>query len=49
MVVSVTGYTMLVTSQYYVIFTFATNVLAKFVHSTCIFRDAGEAAGHGDH
>jgi len=25
-----------------------TNVLAKFVDTTCIFRDAGAAVGHGE-
>ena len=42
-VVIVTGYTLIVTSQYVVIFRFATNVLAKFVDTTCIFNDAGGA------
>jgi len=46
-VVIVTGYTLFVTSQYDVIFTFATNVLAKFVDTTCIFSDAGVAVGQG--
>jgi len=48
MVVIVTGYTLFVTSQHDVIFRFATNVLAKFVDTTCIFRDAGAAVGHGE-
>jgi len=30
------------------IFTFANNVLAKFVDTTCIFRDAGAAVGQGE-
>jgi len=47
MVVIVTGYTLFVTSQYNVIFRFAMNVLAKFVHITCVFRDAGAAVGQG--
>ena len=47
MVVIVTGYTMFVTS-YDVIFRFATNVLAKFVDTTCVFRDAGAAVGQGE-
>jgi len=41
MVVLVTGYTLFVTSQNDVMFRFATNVLAKFVDTTCIFSDAG--------
>ena len=40
MVVIVTGYTSFVTPQYDIIFTFANTVLAKFVDTTCIFRDA---------
>jgi len=40
MVVIVTGYKPFVTSQYDVIFRFATNVLAKFVDTTCVFKDA---------
>jgi len=48
MVVIVTGYTLFVTSRYDVIFTFATNVLTKFVDTTCIFRDAGAAIGQGE-
>jgi len=48
MVVVITGYTLLfVTSQYDVIFRFATNVLAKFVDTTCVFRDTGAAVGQG--
>ena len=47
MVVIVTGYTLFVASQYDVIFTFATNVLAKFVDTTCIFRDVGSTVGQG--
>jgi len=39
MVVISTGYTLFVTSQYDVILTFANNVLAKFVDTTCILRD----------
>jgi len=45
MMVIVTGYTLFVTSQYDVIFRFATNSLAKFVDTTCAFRDAGAAVG----
>jgi len=48
MVVIATGYTLFVTSQYDVIFRFATNVLAKFVDTTCIFSDAGAALGQGE-
>jgi len=48
MVVIVTGYTLFMTSQYDVIFRFTTNVLAKFVDTTCIFRDAGAAVGQGE-
>jgi len=47
MVIIVTGYTLFVTSQYDVIFRFATKVLEKFVDATCIFSDAGAAAGQG--
>jgi len=47
-VVIVTGYTLFVTSQYDVIFKFVTSVLAKFVDTTCIFSDAGEAVGQGE-
>ena len=47
MVVIVTGYTLWVTLLYDVIFTLATNVLTKFVHTTCIFRDAVAAVGQG--
>jgi len=47
MVVIVTGYTLCVTLQYDVIFTLATNVLAMFVDTTCIFRDPGAAVGQG--
>jgi len=48
MVVIVTGYKLLfVTSQYDVIFRFATNVLAKFFDTTCVFRDTGAAVGQG--
>jgi len=46
--VIVTGYTLFVTSQYDVIFTFANNVLAKFVDTTRTFRDAGAAIGQGE-
>ena len=48
MVVIVTGYTLFVTLQYDVIFRFATNVLAKFVDTTCIFSDAEAALGQGE-
>jgi len=48
MVVIVTGYTLFLTSQYDVIFRFATNVMAKFVDTTCIFSDAGEAVRQGE-
>jgi len=48
MVVIVTGYTVFVTLQYDVIFRFASNVLAKFVDTTCIFSDAGAAVGQGE-
>jgi len=48
MVVFVTEYTLFVTSQYDVIFNFATNVLAKFVDTTCIFSDAGAAVRQGE-
>jgi len=48
MVVIVTGYTLFVTLQYDVIFRFATNVLAKFVDTTCIFSDAEAAPGQGE-
>jgi len=47
MVVIVTGHTLFVTSQCYVIFKFATNVLAKFVDTTCIFSGAGAAVRQG--
>jgi len=47
MVVIVSGYTLFVTSQYDVLFTFARIVLAKFVDTTCIFRDAGALVGQG--
>jgi len=47
-VVIVTGYTLFVTSQYDIIFKFVTNVLAKFVDTTCIFSDTGEAVGQGE-
>jgi len=36
-----------VTSQYDAILTFANNVLAKFVDTTCILRDTGAAVGQG--
>jgi len=39
MMVIVTGYTLFVTSQYDVIFSLHTNVLAKFVDTTCILFD----------
>jgi len=45
MVVIVTGYTLFVTSQYDIIFTFANNVLTKFVDTLCIFSDDGAVAG----
>jgi len=48
MLVIVTGYTLFVTSQCDVIFRFATNVLAKFVDTTCIFSRAGAAVGQGE-
>jgi len=48
MVVIVSGYALCVTSQYEFIFTFANTVLAKFVDTTCIFRDAGAAVGQGE-
>jgi len=41
MVVIVTGFTLFVTSHSRL----QTNVLAKFVDTTCMFRDAGAAAG----
>jgi len=44
MVVVVTGYTLFVTSQYDSI-RLQTNVLAKFVETTCIFREVGSAVG----
>ena len=47
MVVIVTGCTLFVTSNYDVIFRSATNVLAKFVDTGCIFSDAGAVVGHG--
>jgi len=43
MVVIVTGHTLFVTSQYDVTFTFATNVLATFVGTTCVFSDVAAA------
>jgi len=54
MVVIITGYTMFMTSQYDVIFKFATNILAKCVDTTCIFSDGstgragGAAVGQGE-
>jgi len=45
MVIIVTGYTLFATSQYDVIFRFATKFLGKFVDAKCIFSDAGAAAG----
>jgi len=45
MVVIVTCYTLFVTSECDVIFRFVTNVLAKFVDTTCIFSGAGAAVG----
>ena len=48
MVVIVTEYTLLLTSQCDVIFGFATHVLAKFVDTTCIFSGAGAAVGQGE-
>jgi len=48
MVVIVTGYTLFVTSHCDVIFRFATNVLAKFVDTTCIFSGAGAAVRQGE-
>jgi len=47
MAVIATGYTLFVTSQFDLIFRLATNVLAKFVDTTCVFRDAGAAVGQG--
>ena len=46
--VTVTGYTLFVTSQFDVIFKFVTNILAKFVDTTCIFSDTGKAVGQGE-
>ena len=46
-VVIVIEYTLFVMSQYDVIFMFAINVLATFVDTTCIFRDAGAVVGRG--
>jgi len=43
-VVVVTEYTLFVTSYSRL----QTNVLAKFVDTTCIFRDAGAAIGQGE-
>jgi len=48
LVVIATGYKLFVTSQYDIIRTFATSVLAKFFDTTCIFRDAGAAADQGE-
>jgi len=48
MVVIVTKYTLFLMSQYYDIFRFATNVLAKYVDTTCKFRDAGAAVVQGE-
>jgi len=48
MVVIASVYTLFVTTQYNVIFTFANNVLAKFADTTWIFRDAGAAVGQGE-
>ena len=46
MVVIVTGYMMFVTSQSMTSYLrLQTNVLAKFVDTTCLFRDAGGAVG----
>jgi len=45
--VILTGYTLFVTSQYDVIFRFATNFLSKFVDTACIFSDAGAAVDQG--
>ena len=47
MAVIFTEYTLLVTSQYDVIFRFATNVLAKFGDTTWIFSGAGADVGRG--
>ena len=44
MVVIVTGHTRFVTSYSGL----QTNVLSKFVDTTCIFRDAGAAVGQGE-
>jgi len=48
MVIIVTGYMLFVTSQCDVIFRFATNVLAKFIDTTCIFSGAGTAVGQAE-
>jgi len=48
MLAIVTGYMLFVMSQYDVKFRFATNLSAKFVDTTCIFRDAGAAEGQGE-
>jgi len=48
MVVIVTGYTLVVTSHCDVIFRFATNVLSKFVDTTCVVSGAGAAVGQGE-
>jgi len=47
MAVIATGYTLFATSQYDAILTFANNVLAKFVDTTCIFKEAGAVVGQG--
>jgi len=47
-VVIVTEYTLFVTSQYEVMPSLQTKVLAKFVDTTCIFRDAGAAVWQGE-
>jgi len=44
MVVIVTGYKLFVTS----FSRLQTNILAKFVDTTCMFRDAGAAIGQGE-
>jgi len=46
--VIVIGYTLFLTSRYDVISRLQINVLAKFVDTTCIFRDAVAAVGQGE-
>jgi len=45
MVVIVTEYTLFATSQYDVVFTFANQRFGEVFDTTCIFRNAGAAAG----